>query len=266
MDISGETDPYAEVRFVYPADIATGIRSPDVVFYTSAPKNDYNPVWEETFRCQGRPERVDVTLCDKDFGLKGGLVRGFNILMGLCDLLAVNSLGDEIIGVQRRNYRKLFQLLTEETDGTTMRGAIDPIQYTLPLMDGYPKAYSDLEKPTWVYSGEDTEGKPKVSTLSMSCGVGRSLYSADTCQVLGQVGDLGKMMTEQFNQIRKEMADLRKVMNGEQVDETERSKLVSLKVSQRMKDLNFNYIPRPMLDGKGGSKTDTKRPRSTTNI
>lgn len=267
MDITGETDPYVEVRFVYPADIATGARPPDSVFFTTAPKNEYNPVWEESFRCLGRPERVDMILADKDFGVKGGMVRVLNWCAAAVNLMAINSVGDEIIGVQRRNYRKLFQLLEEENKDTVSQVRIEPIQYTLPIMETFARSYSDEQKPMWVYNGEDDNGRPKICTLSILCGVGRSLYTADTIQVLGQVGDLSKMVATQTNMIRAEMAALRQMVSGEPLEEKQNSPGSSNLMrptrgaSPRVQKAFQNLHP---LENPTGTRVNTKPDRNTT--
>lgn len=198
MDIIGETDPYVEVRFVYPPDIATGARPPDAVYFTTAPKNEYNPVWEEIFTAKGKPERVDLILVDKDFGVKGGLLRYLNWAASAVGMMDINSLGDEVIGVQRRNYRKLFQLLEEENRGEVSQVQIEPVQATLPILKKFSRSQAE-EQHLVLYNGEDETGRPKVCSLTVSCGCGRSLYASDTIEVLEQV----KMLNDKINVLQQ---------------------------------------------------------------
>merc|ERR1712096_103826 len=98
----GTSDPYLEIRFIYEADVH-GIRPPDVVQYSTVCKTTNNPVWDELFSCRGHPDRVEIQICDKDFGLKGKVLSSLRRVGSMfMSSIGTNAKGDEMIGVQTR--------------------------------------------------------------------------------------------------------------------------------------------------------------------
>lgn len=204
MDLDGSVDPYCEVRFVYAEEVGKGARPPDLVQYTSPLKNTFAPVWEETFLCPGKPQWVEIYMCDKDFGLAGYVGSRMSKLtrkMGLNK--KVNKQGDDIIGVQRRNFVRMFERLAVDDELATTK----PEQHALPLLTQFPKRNSKQDpKDDYVY-GDDS--KKDVATIMFVVRAGRNASSnKDTVTILKELKRSEDRLGKRLSTIEQKVAML----------------------------------------------------------
>lgn len=173
-DLSGFSDPYCEVTFVYPADMR-GERPPDTTSFTKVCQTTNDPMWEETFSCKGKPERVEFRIADKDYGMKGkvaGTFRKLGSMLGGSG--ASSSRGDELIGVQTRPFSRMFQVL-ERADAKFGDFTVGPTAYTLPLYKEMPK-YNRRAAVEEKIAGDWILVSPGDSNYMKSFGDGKEYY------------------------------------------------------------------------------------------
>lgn len=210
MDLDGSVDPYCEVRFIYAEEVGKGARPPDHVCNTSVLKETFDPVWQETFICPGKPQWVEITMCDKDFGLGGFIQQRLAKLergMGLTN--KVNKQGDDIIGVQRRNFVRMFELLHSD-DAIPMT---ELQQFSLPMLKQFPKRNSlssQNTKDNYVYKDNK---KKDITTITLTCRTGRNPSSnKDTIEILKEVKRSEKrlktLMEARFAEMERKVASV----------------------------------------------------------